>query len=347
MRIAVVTSHVPFVHGGHLIIAQSTVKALQNAGHQAELILTPQNRFGRIFQAYMANWLTDVSEDGLGRKIDLVISFRFPSFAVQHPVHVNWLNHRFREYYDLWNQFSAPLSFKLKIKESLKRWLLHRLDNYLFKHRITKIYAQSKTIQQRLQKWGKINSEVLYPPAPQRPYRFKEYGDFILAISRLQKLKRLDLLIKAAAHLASKSIKIIIIGDGPERPELEKLIRQLSLEEKIIITGWLDETSLLQAYAECRAVYFGPYQEDYGLVTVEAFSSRKAVITCQDSGGPAELVSLSGGGFIVSPDPAAIASAIEKIIFEPDLAASLGQKAFDFVKSITWEQTVKKLTLSA
>ncbi len=123
MRIAVVTSHVPFIEGGHLVIARSTVKALQNAGHQAELILTPQNRFDRIFQAYVANWLTDLTEDGLGRKIDLVISFRFPSFAVRHSLHVNWLNHCFREYYDLWNQFSEALSFRARIKQSLKRWL--------------------------------------------------------------------------------------------------------------------------------------------------------------------------------------------------------------------------------
>lgn len=347
MRIAVVTSHVPFVEGGHLVIAQSTVKALQDAGHQAELILTPQNRFDRIFRAYLANWLTDVTEDGLGRKIDLVISFRFPSFALRHPIHVNWLNHRFREYYDLWNQFSATLSFRTRIKQSLKRWLLHRVDNYLLKHQVTKIYAQSKTIQERLQRWGKINSEVLYPPAPQRAYRFEKYGDFILAVSRLQKLKRLDLLIKAAAHLGSTPIRIVIIGDGPERPELEKLIQELKIDNKITIAGWVDETALLKAYAECRAVFFGPYQEDYGLVTVEAFSSRKAVITCQDSGGPAELVSLSGGGYIVSSAPSAVASALEKVMLEPALAESLGQKAFDFVKSINWEYTVKKLTLSA
>lgn len=347
MRIAVVTSHVPFVEGGHLVIAQSTVKALQQAGHQAELILTPQNRFNRIFQAYMANWLTDVTEDGLGQKIDLVISFRFPSFAIRHPVHVSWLNHRFREYYDLWDQFSATLSFRAKIKQRLKRCLLHRLDNYLLKHRVTKLYAQSKTIQQRLQRWGKINSEVLYPPAPQRAYRLEKYGDFILAVSRLQQLKRLDLLIKAAAHLGSTPVKIVIIGDGPEKPELIKLIQELRLENKVVIAGWVDEAALLKAYAECRAVFFGPYQEDYGLVTVEAFSSGKAVITCQDSGGPTELVSLSGGGFVVSPDPVAIASALEKIMLEPAVAESLGLKAFDFVKSINWEHTVRKLTLSA
>ncbi|MCX7974879.1 MAG: glycosyltransferase family 4 protein [Candidatus Aminicenantes bacterium] len=346
MRIAVVTSHVPFIEGGHLIIARSTVKALQQAGHEAEMILTPQNRFDRIFQAYLANWLTDVSEDGLGRKIDQVISFRFPSFAVRHPIHVNWLNHRFREYYDLWDQFSANLSWKNKIKEYWKRWLLHRLDNYLLKRKIKKIYAQSRTIQERLRKWGGINSEVLYPPPPQRPYRLEKYGDFILAVSRLQKLKRFDLLIKAVSLLGSFPGKVMIIGDGPEKPRLASLIKEKNLENKIILTGWTDEDTLIKAYAECRAVFFGPYQEDYGLVTVEAFSSGKAVITCHDSGGPTELVSLSKGGLVVSPEPESIAEAINQILLEPSLAENLGKRAFEFVKTINWEETIKKLTLA-
>jgi glycosyltransferase involved in cell wall biosynthesis len=139
----------------------------------------------------------------------------------------------------------------------------------------------------------------------------------------------------------------MIIGDGPERPGLERLIRELGLEKKVILSGWVEEKELLRSYAECRAVFFGPYQEDYGLVTVEAFASGKAVITCLDSGGPAELVSLSGAGFVVSPDPLAIAQSLEKIILEPHLAESLGQKALAFVRTINWETTIRKLTLQS
>jgi hypothetical protein len=58
--VAVVTSSPPFVEGGHLVIARALVAALQQAGHEADLVLTPQNRFGRQGSAYLANWLTDV-----------------------------------------------------------------------------------------------------------------------------------------------------------------------------------------------------------------------------------------------------------------------------------------------
>ncbi len=347
MRIAVVTSHVPFVEGGHLVIARSTVAALREHGHEAELFLTPQNRFSRIFQAYLATRMTDLKEDGLGRKIDEVISFRYPSYAVKHPLHVNWLNHTMREYYDLWESFSRQLSVRGRLKEGVKRKLIHCLDSYLLKHNVTKIYAQSKTIQERLRRWGNIPSELLYPPPPPRPYFTEKYGNFVLAVSRLQKLKRFDLLLKSVARLSRSSSRILIIGDGPERENLQIMAREAGLENTVSFAGWVEEETLLRAYAECRVVFFGPYQEDYGLVTLEAFYSRKPVVTCTDSGGPAELVAASGGGLICSPEPDSIAQAIDKLITDPSLAEKLGEKGFTFSREISWEKTVGYLTLSS
>src|SRR5512136_2104426 len=123
-RVLVVTSDVPFVEGGHLTIARAAVRAFRECGHEADLILTPQNRFGRQLRAYAATRFTDVGMDGLGRRIDQVVSLRFPSYAVRHPVHVCWLNHRMREYYDLWQDLRSQLSWKGRIKEPLRRTLI-------------------------------------------------------------------------------------------------------------------------------------------------------------------------------------------------------------------------------
>src|SRR5690242_177853 len=115
--ILVVTSAPPLVEGGHLVIARSLQRALIAAGHQATITTTPSNRFGRQASAYLANWLTDVGQTGDGARIDQVISLRYPSFAVRHPLHVSWLNHTMREYYDLWDEFSARLSPQGRLKE--------------------------------------------------------------------------------------------------------------------------------------------------------------------------------------------------------------------------------------
>ena len=181
-----------------MVIARALVQALQAAGHQADIIVTPQNRFGRQASAYLANWLTDV-ETSDGKPIDHVISLRYPSYAVRHPHHVCWLNHTMREYYDLWDRFSATLSPKGLVKERVRRRLMHAADRYLLTKNVTRLFVQSKTIQERLQMWPELKSTVLYPPPPPRPYRCDDYGDYIFMVSRLTPLKRADLLIEALA----------------------------------------------------------------------------------------------------------------------------------------------------
>jgi len=344
-RILVVTSDVPFVEGGHLVIARSTVWALRQAGYEAELLLTPQNRFGRQFRAYLANWLTDVGQDGLGREIQQVISFRFPSYAVRHPRHVCWLNHRLREYYDLWEMLAAQLSRRGLIKEKVRRFLIHRLDSYLLKNKITKLYAQSRTIQSRLQQWGKIPSEVLYPPPPPRDYRLENYDNYIFSVSRLHPLKRLHLLVEAFRYVKNPEIKAVIVGQGPEAKRLQEMINEFDLTQRIQLIPRGDEKTILNHYARCRAVFFAPFQEDYGFVTGEAFACSKPVITTTDSGGPSELVEDGQSGYILPPEPKLIAEKIDLLAHQPGLAERLGQNAQSFISSLSWQETVEKLTL--
>jgi len=344
-RIVVITSDVPFVEGGHLTIARSTVQALNDCGYQADLVLTPQNRFGRQIRAYLANRFCDIEEDGLGRKIHQVVTFRFPSYAVHHPQHVCWLNHRMREYYDLWNHLASQLGAKGKIKEGLRKRIIRTIDTYLLKHNVTKLYAQSETIQARLKRWGNILSEVLYPPPPQKNYHTESYENFIFTVSRLQWLKRVDLLVEAFMHVKNRDLKAVIIGDGPEKKTLIEKIKDCGLEGRVQLIDKSDEISVLSHYARCRAVFFAPIREDYGFVTGEAFASKKAVITTEDSGGPVELLKLSRGGYILPPDPEKIAEKFDTIAEDENLAVKLGHLGFDFISKITWEDTVKKLII--
>ena len=342
-RIAVVTSSPPMSDGGHMVIARSLVQALRDAGHQADVIVTPQNRFGRQASEYLATWLTDVEVTHAG-PIDQVISLRYPSFAVRHPRHVCWLNHTMREYYDLWDRFRAGLGLRGRVKEHVRRTLIRQADRLLLTHNVDRLFVQSKTIQKRLGMWPSLGSTVLYPPAPPRPYRCDRYGDFIFMVSRLTPLKRTDLFVRAMAHPAAEGLKAVIAGDGEERDRLRALIAELGIADRVTMTGSASPEQLVQYLANCRAVCFPPFDEDYGFVTVEAFVSQKAVVTCTDSGGPSELVEHGVSGFVCDPAPEALALRFRELMDDAALAERLGQNAYARGSRLTWPDTVKQLT---
>jgi glycosyltransferase involved in cell wall biosynthesis len=331
------------VEGGHMVIARSLVQALRDAGHAADIIVTPQNRFGRQASAYLATWLTDVGSSD-GRPIDQVISLRYPSYAVRHLKHVCWLNHTMREYYDLWDRFSGTLSPASRIKERARRRAIHAADRYLLTRNVKTLFVQSKTIERRLAMWPELRATVLYPPAPQRDYRCEEYGDYLFMVSRLTSLKRAHLLIEALAEKEAASIRAVLAGIGEDREKLQALAARLGVADRITFAGGLDDRGVLDHLARCRAVCFPPFDEDYGFVTVEAFASRKAVITCRDSGGPAELVEDGVSGFVCDPTPQALAVACRRVMDDAAAAERLGGAAFAKGATLTWRETVERLT---
>lgn len=340
-RVLVVTSDVPFVEGGHRVIARSLRKAVQDAGHQCELLTTPQNRFGHQFSAYLATFLTDVGMSGDGLPVDHVISLRFPSYAIRHGQHSCWLNHRMREYYDLWESFSKPLGFRHRLKETLRRQLILRLDRRLLVPNRVRLFAQSTNIQKRLLRFGNHGSELLYPPPPQRNYRCGEYPPVILCVGRLHTMKRVDLLIRSFSKLAD-FWRLEIVGRGPEAGNLRQLADKLGCDQRISWKENVDDDGLCELYSKCRLVFYGPLDEDYGMVPVEAFASGKPVVTCEDSGGAKEWIEDKICGRIVPADSTQIANAFTE--FEDEgVARKMGNIGKEKASRLGWKHVVQTL----
>ena len=204
--------------------------------------------------------------------------------------------------------------------------------------------AQSETIRERLVQDFRISARVVHPPPPQRAYRCEEYGGYIFALSRLVPLKRADLLIRALAEPDARQVRAVIAGEGESRGELERLASALGVNARVAFLGRIDDAALLDHLARCRAVCFPPLREDYGFVTVEAFASRKAVITCHDSGGAAELVRNEESGLVTAATPAALATALARVSEDQTLAERLGANAQAQVSSMTWASALSQLT---
>jgi glycosyltransferase involved in cell wall biosynthesis len=325
-------------------MARELVRALREAGHDTALWVTPQNRFGRQASAYLAAWCTDVEVAHEGRRVDQVISLRYPAYVVPHDRHVVWLNHRMREYYDLWERFSSQLSFKARIKERVRRALIHRVDRH-FLNKAQRRFVISATVQKRLRRWGGIQSDVLYPPPPARDYRNDGYGDYIFGVSRLTPLKRFDLVLRALAEPVAAGIRCVIAGEGAELAELVRLRNNLDLADRVEFVGRVTDDQLIEHLARCRAVIFPPVNEDYGIVTVESFMCGKPVVTCHDSGGVAELVRDGENGFVTDPRPEALAEKLRTLMDDRNLTIRLGDTGRADALRMTWPDAIQKLLL--
>ena len=281
----------------------------------------------------------DLSEVN-GEKIDLVIGTKFPSYGVQHDNKVVWLIHQYRQAYDL---FDTPYGLRNEENGERIRDTVKRYDELCIRE-AKKIYGNSINVSERLRKYNGIESEPLYhPPALIGKYECQEYDRTILSVGRLDQLKRNDLLIKSLKD-TDKNIRALIAGKGPEMESLKKLAHSLGVEKRVQFLGFVSDDELIKLYANAGAVYFAPVDEDYGYITLEAFLSKKPVITCKDSGGPLEFVRDGESGYVCNATPESIGAAIQKICNNSNRCKEMGQVGYECVKDISWDNVIDKLT---
>ena len=331
MRLAVCMPQIPFERGGTEIFADGLVQALREQGHETELVTVPFKWYPgeRVLTQSFLWRLLDLEESN-GRTIDAVIATKFPSYVLRHPNKVVWLLHQFRQAWDLdrteLGQFSESAEDR-----ALRRKVLE-LDRVSLGE-AKKIFTTSSIVAGRLQDSVGLDAEVLAPPPAPLAFRCDEYGDFILSVNRLDRAKRIDLLIEAAAQVPG--VRVVIAGDGPDRERLESLANG-----RVEFVGRVSDEELASLYARCRAVYYAPVNEDYGLVPYEAFLSDKPVITTTDAGGPLDIVHDGQTGRVVAPRVDELARALT---FSEQEARTLGRAGREIAHHVTWAHCVDRL----
>ncbi len=339
MRIAVCAPQVPFIRGGAEIVGDDLVEELRKRGHEAELVTVPFKWYPServLTQAFL--WRLLDLEEADGAPIDLLIATKFPSYAVRHPNKVVWLLHQFRQAYEL--DRTDLGQFDESPEQRALRREVHRLDR-LSLGEAKRLFAISQNVADRLESSTGLVAEVLPPPPQELPYRCDEYGDFVLSVGRIDRAKRVELLLEALA--ADSSLRCVIAGEGPDRERLERLARARGLDGRARFAGRVSEEELADLYARCLAVYYAPVDEDFGLVPYEAFLAEKPVVTTTDAGGPLEVVRDHTTGLVVEPTPAALAEACAWLAGHLDSAREWGRAGKIEAERISWDHTVERL----
>ena len=157
-------------------------------------------------------------------------------------------------------------------------------------------------------------------------------------------MKRLDLLIESMRY-TDKGVKCLIAGTGAanEKERLQTLVNKYGLSEKVKFLGFISDEKMLQLYSQSLCVYFAPKDEDYGYITLEAFLSKKPVITTVDAGGVLEFAEKENSAMVEEINPEDIGKAINQLYHNKKLAKEFGMNGYDRVKDISWDNALDKL----
>jgi glycosyltransferase involved in cell wall biosynthesis len=344
MKIAIVSTCVPFVWGGAEFLAESLKDKLVEFGNQAQIIRIPFRWYPpqEILEHMLACRLMRFEN------IDRVIGLKFPAYGVKHPDKVLWLLHQHRQAYDLWG---TPYQDIPSTPEGLQiREAIIRSDNQ-YLGEVKKIYTNSAVVSQRLKKFNGFPSEVLFPPLMDENIFFcSEFGDYITCVSRVSRGKRQHLAVSAMKYTRS-AVRLIIAGNPDtedDMNEINAIIKKEHLGEKVKIIGhFISQAEKAQLLANSLACIYIPFDEDsYGYVSLEAYHSKKPVITCTDSGGTISVVKNGETGYVVPPTPEAIAEAMDRLFNDRAKTRRMGQAGLDnlLALNITWKNVIERLT---
>lgn len=223
------------------------------------------------------------------------------------------------------------------------RWVHNQADLNLTPSEFTLNQLKDKGFE-RLAVWsGGVDVERFQSKNANPEMRLRLSGGqpdkpLIVFVSRLSREKRCDWLVPVAKHIPG--IRLAIIGDGPDRPRLERLFAGTDT----VFTGYLHGEELASAFASGDIFAFTGAEETYGNVVAEAMASGLPVIA-PNSGGVTDLVEQGVTGFLYDPeDSQALLENVRELALDPELARQMGAAGQAKARKYAWEVTLRELT---
>ncbi len=159
------------------------------------------------------------------------------------------------------------------------------------------VIANSENVQKRIKHYLGRDSVVVYPPCDIDQYCWQGQGDYYLSTARLERYKRVDLIIEAFRRMPEK--RLVIVSGGSDVNRLKRLAAHA---DNIQFTGWVTSAAMRELIGHAIATIYIAKNEDFGISPVESMAAGKPVIGVQE-GGLLETVIHDGTGLLLPPNP--------------------------------------------
>jgi len=157
------------------------------------------------------------------------------------------------------------------------------------------------------------------PPLPEGPRQ-------LVSIGRFAEQKGQLVLIEALAACSTSDVRLVLVGDGDMRPELEQAIRHHGLQDRVVLTGWLNEAEVRRELAAAQALILPSFAEGLPMVIMEAMAAARPVLSTFIAGTPELVLPNQTGWLVPAGDVQALAEAIDTYAgLAPETLAQMGQ----------------------
>ncbi|HCW31901.1 TPA: glycosyltransferase family 4 protein [Candidatus Peregrinibacteria bacterium] len=228
-------------------------------------------------------------------------------------LHVSYCHTPPRYLWDDWHNYVANYPWPKFLKHTFISSALHRLRLWdrAASERVDHYIANSKYVANRIKKYYRRDSIVIYPPVEMTSFKSTKRADYFLAVGRLIPYKRFDLIVEAFNDL---KLPLKIVGIGNQFNCLKK-----AAYENIEFLGKIPEGELQNLYSHAKALIF-PQVEDFGIIPVEAMSHGCPIIAYAAGGALETVKNKVSGIFFEEQSTQSLKNALEKfnyLQFEP------------------------------
>jgi glycogen(starch) synthase len=165
----------------------------------------------------------------------------------------------------------------------------------------------------------------------------------ILLVGRLAPQKGVSTLVEAAGLLKDPSAKVLLVGDGSERPKLEREAKRIGVGDRVRFEGFVAHERLPAALVHADLLVLPSLYEELGTVLLEAMQAGLPVVASKTGGIPDVIEDGVNGMLVLPGEPEALARAIDRFLADRDLARRLSEGAQQRAKDYDWEVLAERV----